>query len=322
MRKILPSLHVLEAFMPVTGDEDFFVKEILPRVAEIPFYKGIELPLIFRQANQNAVRCLVERNRYQLTQWASPNIAASGLMLSSTDRARRKAAVAYTVELIKSAAQCGVTNVGLPSGDDPGDSNGDRLRNEAKKALFESFCEVADAASSFAGLHLIYEPLDRYAHKKQLLGPIHEVMEWFAGLKRVCSNFYIHWDSAHEALAGIELLESLQAALPYMAQFHICNCVTIPGHPYYGDYHIAVGRAPKFKNWGYLTPEVAAPMLMCTSEADTVPGVENTYWALEVRAHMGDDLWEREKEIREFMQRTYELAKLEPDIETTIDVRK
>lgn len=317
MRKILPSLHVLEAFMPVTGDEDFLVREILPRVAEISFYKGIELPLVFGRANQNAVRRLVEQNRYQLTQWASPNITANGLMLSSTDRARRKASVAYTVELIKSAAQCGAKNVGLPSGDDPGDSEGDWLRSEAKKALFESFCEISHAAASFEGLHLTYEPLDRYVHKKQLLGPIHEVMEWFADLKKICASFYIHWDSAHEALAGINLIESLEAALPYMAQFHICNCVTIPGHPYYGDHHMAVGRAPEFKNWGYLTPEIAASILKRASNADAVPGVDQIYWALEVRSHIGNDLWEAEKDIREFMRHAYTLAALEPDIETT-----
>lgn len=310
MQKILPSLHALEAFMPVIKDETYLVNEILPRIAELSFYKGMELPVICKPSNQASVRRLVEENHYQLTEWAVPNIISGGYMLSSTDEAHRKASVAYTIELIKTAAECSVTYIGLPSGDDPGDSPGDHLRDEAKKALYASYCEISHAMADYKGVYFIFEPVDRYVHKKQLMGPIHEVVSWFAGLKKDCPNFYIHWDSAHEALAGIDLIESLEAALPYIAQFHICNCVTEPQHPYYGDYHIEVGRTPDFECWGYLTPEIAASILKKAALANTVAGVEHTHWALEIRSHTGDNLWEREKEIREFMIRAYELADL------------
>ena len=98
--------------------------------------------------------------------------------------------------------------------------------------------------------------------------------------------------------------------LPYLAQVHICNCVTDPAHPYYGDHHMEVGRAPDFKSWGYLTPEIAASMLKRVAQENPVAGVKHTHVAVEVRSHMGDDLWERERDIREFLMASYDLAGL------------
>ena len=303
MQNILPSIHLLEIFKPVADREDLLVG-MLEEVKNIDFYKGIELPVIFQKENIAKVRRIAREKSYQVTEWASPDIIKRGYNLSSTDRELRGKSVGYAVELMKIAAEAGTAIVGLPSGDDPGDLK----REEAKKALFDSYCRISEAAKEYDGLHLTLEPLDRYVHKKQLMGPIHEVAEWFGVLKKTCPNFYLHWDSAHEALAGIGLMESLEAALPYMAQFHICNCVTEPSHPYYGDFHMEVGRAPHYKNWGYLTPEIAAGLLKRAAEGNPAEGITNTHVAVEVRSHMGDALWERERDIRGFLMRAFDLA--------------
>lgn len=201
MQNILPSIHLLEIFMPVADREDFLVG-MLEEVKNIDFYKGIELPVIFQKENIAKVRRIAREKSYQVTEWASPDIIKRGYNLSSTDRELRGKSVGYAVELMKIAAEAGTAIVGLPSGDDPGDLK----REEAKKALFDSYCRISEAAKEYDGLHLTLEPLDRYVHKKQLMGPIHEVAEWFGVLKKTCPNFYLHWDSAHEALAGIGLM--------------------------------------------------------------------------------------------------------------------
>lgn len=308
MRNILPSLHLLEIFMPIADREDFLIG-MLEEVEKIDFYKGIELPIIFQRQNIDKVRRIAQKKRYQVTEWASPELIKRGYNLSSLNRELRNKSVGYAVELVKIAAEAGTANVGLPSGDDPGDSK----REEAKEVLFDSYCRISEAAREYEGLRLTLEPLDRYVHKKQLLGPIYEVTEWFGILKKDCPNFYIHWDSAHEALAGINLTESLEAALPYMAQFHICNCVIEPSHPYYGDFHMEVGRAPDYKNWGYLTPEIAAGLLKRVAGESPVEGVRNTHVAVEVRSHMGDGLWEKERDIRGFLMKAFDLAGLAYD---------
>lgn len=308
MRTILPSLHLLEIFMPVAEQEDFLM-EMLEDVKKINFYKGIELPVIFEKKNIEVLRRIAAEKKYQITEWASPNLNSGGYNLSSLNKELRDKSTSYAVELIKIAAEAGTTNVGLPSGEDPGDLK----REDAKAALFESYCKISETAAVYEGLHLTLEPLDRYVHKKQLMGPIHEVAEWFEALKKVCPNFYIHWDSAHEALSGIELSESLRLALPYMAQFHLCNCVTEPSHPYYGDFHMELGEAPTYKNWGYLDVKTASGILKQVAKAEPLPCLANTYVAVEVRSHIGSDLWKGERHIREFLMAAYDMAGLEYD---------
>ena len=303
MRKILPSMHFLENFMPVMANEKFAV-ELLQQASKIGFYQGVELGFIEDKACQMAIRNIVEKRGWQLTQWCSPKIADKGLSLSSLDAEERRKAVDYAVELVAGSAETGALRIGLQSGPDPGDA----LRDEAKKALTESCLEISRAAEQYKGLYLLIEPLDRYVHKKQLLGPIKETVEWFADLKQQCSNFYIHWDSAHEVLGGADLKESIRLAAPYLAQFHLCNCIAEPGHPYYGDHHMDVGQAPDYDSWGYLRPEIGAEILREAAAFDPCEGIENTYCALEVRAHLADDLWAKEKLIRTFLQRTFDLA--------------
>lgn len=289
--------------MPIVGDEPFAVK-MLAKAAEIPFYKAVELGYIRDAACRKEVRRIAEDRDWQITAWCSPVIADAGLSLSSLDAENRKKAVAMAKELVAGAAEYGSRRVGLQSGPDVAPE----LRDDAKKALMESCLEISEFARSYKDLYLIIEPLDRFVHKKQLLGPIEEVVEWFAELKKQAPNFYIHWDSAHEKLGGADLLESLRLSAPFLAQFHICNCVTEKGHPYRGDFHMDVGQAPDFATWGYLTPEVGAQMLREAASFEPIDGVPRMTCALEVRSHLADDLWAKERLIRTFLMRTFDLA--------------
>ncbi len=69
-----------------------------------------------------------------------------------------------------------------------------------------------------------------------------------------------------------------------------------------------VGTAPGYNTWGYLTPEVGAGVLQEAAGFAPCDGIENTYCALEVRAHLADDLWAKERLIRAFLQQTFALA--------------
>ncbi len=309
MQTILPSLHLLEIFMPAVSNEDFFVQKILRDVSRLNFYKGIEMPLIFDRNNQQTLREIVSAKQYQLTVWASPNINEKGYNLSSLDPELRRKSVAFAKEMLSVSAEMGGYHMGLPSGPDVEPDK----REDAKKALYDSFCQISAEAENYPGLHLTFEPLDRYAHKKQLMGPIHEVVDWFKELKKECPAFYIHWDSAHEALAGIDLMESLEAALPFLAQFHLCNCITDPAHPCYGDHHMELGSAPEYRNEGCLTPRISVELLKRVAAQEPVSGIGHTHVAVEVRAHMGNDMWKLEQEIREYLMHIFDLAGLPYD---------
>ncbi|MEI3175372.1 MAG: hypothetical protein V8S96_02110 [Lachnospiraceae bacterium] len=74
---------------------------------------------------------------------------------------------------------------------------------------------------------------------------------WFHEVKEEAPNAFIHWDSAHEALARIDLMKSLDLAAPYLGQFHLCDAIVDPKEPCFGDLHMDVARAPEWKTEGF-----------------------------------------------------------------------
>ncbi|MBE6829265.1 MAG: sugar phosphate isomerase/epimerase [Ruminococcaceae bacterium] len=301
-QKLLPSGHFLEIFMPYRGDEARMLN-VLRKAVELNFYRGVELGVFFDRYNRMYVREILETNRLNGTTFATPYLKDQKLSLSDLDGDRRRKAVELVKQLAGYVADSGYTNLGVCSGDDPGDAK----RAEAKKVLENSMIEAAGYCKTL-GLNLTLEPLDRYAYKKQLIGPIRESMLWFAPVHEACPNAYIHWDSAHEALSKTDLMQSIELASPYIAQFHLCNAILEEDHPCFGDLHMDCGVAPDFKMEGFLTPAVGAKILEKIASYDKPAGVKNVYVSVEVLGHPGDDLWLKERNSREFLCKCFELA--------------
>lgn len=303
-QKLLPSAHLLEIFMPYRGDERRMI-EVIRRAVAMGFYKGIELGSFFDPTNRRTVRNIIEENQLNGTTYTTPYVKDQHLSLSDLDENGRKKAVALLKKLAELAAESGYTNLGIPSGDDPG-----YLKREmAKSVLAESVVEIADHCRSL-GLNLLLEPLDRNAFKKQLLGPMEETVQWFKPIHEVCPNFYIHWDSAHEALERTDLKQSINWSGPYIAQVHLCNAILDHGHPCYGDLHMDVGEAPDFETEGFLKPSLGADLLKQIASFDKPEGVKDVYVSVEVLGHPGDDLWIKERNSREFLCKCFELAEM------------
>ena len=305
-QQIFRSCHVYETFMPLQSNETMMV-DPLEELAKLGIYQAIETGFFFEEKNQQRVKEYCEKNNWELTMWATPALLAEQLNLSSLDDSLREKSVARAIEFLDIAKVCGADKIGLPSGDYPGDA----LCETAKGALYDSLKRIATVAlATQPDLQILLEPLDRYAHKKQLIGPMAEAVEWFAPLHAECPNMFFHWDSAHEALGGIDLIESLRLAKPYLSQFHLCNAVVDAEHPMYGDWHMDVGQAPDFKSPGYLTVELGAKVLKEVASWPVTEGCKATFVALEMRSHMGDDMWHKEETARRFLSRCFELAEL------------
>ena len=300
--RILPSCHLLEIFMPYRKDEERMLN-VLRKVVDLGFYRGVELGTFFNRYNRMYVRDVLEKNNLHATTFVMPYAKEAGICLSSLDGDFRKASVAFVKEHAALAAETGYTNFVVPCGDDPGDAN----RSLAKKVLADSLVELADYFKEL-GINLLLEPLDRYAYKKQLIGPMKESMVWFAPIHDTCPNAYIHWDSAHEALGGTDLMLSIEMASAYIAQAHLCNAILDRDHPCFGDLHMDCGVAPDFKTEGFLTPEIGAQILQKIAFYDKPAGVKDTYVSIEVLGHPGDDLWLKERNSREFLCKCFELA--------------
>ncbi len=302
-QEIFRSCHVYETFMPLQSNESMMV-DTMEGLSSLNYYQAVETGFFFEPANIRRVRDYCRQNNWELTMWATPTLLAENLNLSTLDAELREKSVKRTIELLNYAMECGADKIGLPSGSDPGEGE----REEAKKVFFDSMCRIANHLSSDPTKQVLVEPLDRHAHKKQLIGPIREAVEWFAPLHQECPNTFIHWDSAHEALGGIDLIESLRVAKPFLSQLHLCNAVTDPGHPMYGDWHMDMGQAPEFKSPGYMTPELGAAILKEIASWPVTDGCKATFVAVEMRSHMGDDMWNKEQTARRFLNRCLELA--------------
>lgn len=303
-QKLVPSGHLLEMFMPYRDDEKRML-EVLKKAASRGFYKNVELPAFKDKYRKMYVRNTLEENSLTATTFVTPYVKEKKLSLCDLDESRRKEAIELCKEYAGHASDIGIMHFGVPSGDDPGDEK----RAEAKKVMAESLVELANYVKGL-GMNLTIEPLDRYAYKKQLIGPMKETSIWFAPIHEACPNAFIHWDSAHEALGGTDLMHSIEYVAPFIGQFHLCDAITDVNHPCYGDLHMEVAEAPDWKTEGFLTPEVGAQILRKIAAYDKPEGVKHVCVAVEVLGHPGDNLWNKEKNAREFLAKCFELAEM------------
>jgi sugar phosphate isomerase/epimerase len=299
---LYPSAHILEMFMPYLHDEQRLI-DVLRKVAEKDFYRNVELPSFPTKAQRETVRSILSNEGLSAITFVAPYMNEAGLSLCDLDDARREQAMELLRYHAELAADCGYMTFGVPSGPDPGVA----LRPTALAAQADSLGRIADYCAQL-GMKCSIEPLDRYAHKKGLVGPMDEVVEWFAPLRAAHPNLYLHWDSAHEQLGGLGVLHTLELAAPYLSQIHLCDCISDPTHPCFGDLHMEPAQAPDWMTEGFLTPELGAQIIRRAAEFEPAAGVDRFWISIEVLGHRGDDLWHKEKVAREFLQRCWELS--------------
>lgn len=301
-RTLYPSAHILEMFMPYLHDEQRLIA-VLRKVAAMDFYRNVELPSFPTKAQRETVRSILQNEGLSAITFVAPYMNEAGLSLCDLDDARRERAMdtlKYHAEL---AADCGYMTFGVPSGPDPGEA----LRPAALEAQADSLGRIADFCMEL-GMKCSIEPLDRYAHKKGLIGPMDEVVAWFAPLRAAHPNLYLHWDSAHEQLGGLGVLHTLELAAPYLSQIHLCDCISDPTHPCFGDLHMEPAHAPDWTTEGFLTPELGAEIIRRAAAFEPAAGVDRFWISIEVLGHRGDDLWHKEHVAREFLQRCWSLS--------------
>lgn len=294
---IHPSLLIGEMFFPITNN-DLNLSEVIRRAGEIGFYEGVETGMIFDSKAALDIRTTCEDKGLRLTQWATLTINKENLNLSSMDRDIRKQSLARVRELIHLSAECGANSFGVTSGADSGAMD----RESAKMCLADSLHVICDEVKQYKNMDVVLEHLDRYVHKKQLLGPVDETVAWMMPIRKDCPNMYLVWDAAHAALGGENLITTINQAAPIMAQMHLSNAVLNPSDPLYGDNHMKSGTP------GFLTVEVTAELLKTAISLDTPKERNGIFVAVEVRPKQGDDLWANEEVCRKFLKEAIQLT--------------
>ena len=304
-QKLYPSAHILEMFMPYLHDEKRLI-EVLRKIAEMGFYRNVELPTFPTKEHRDTVRRILRDNDLTAATYAAPYLNERGMSLCDLNDRRRAETIRYLKMQADLAAECGYSTFGVPSGPYPGDE----FHDEAMAVQADTLARIADY-TALLGLNCSIEPLDRSVHKKALIGPMDEVVRWFKPLHKAHPNLFLHWDSSHEQLGGLGILNTLDMAAPYLSQIHLCDCIDDPTHPCFGDLHMDPAEAPDWKTEGFLTPEIGAEIIRRAASFDKPEGVRRFWVSVEVLGHKGDNLWHKERVAREFLTRCWEESGVE-----------
>lgn len=237
-----PSILLSEIYYPYRFQKGIMV-DAIKRIADEDFFRGIEIDVIEEANDRKRIKNVIDSKGIVLTQWMTSIILREKLNISSIDKALRKKSIMRIKEYINSAAECGVTNLAVISGPDPGL----KLRKFATESLYDSLCELTDSVSEYNSMRVIIEPLDRGVHKNMLIGPTNEAISLVNKVRKLYPEIGISWDSAHVALCGENIYESLELSCGYISQIHLSNAVLDVNHPDFGDYHIKMG-SPGFLN--------------------------------------------------------------------------
>lgn len=284
-----PALLVSETFHPIISDE-YRILDTVRRVLESGFYKRIEIGTLKSVEARRRLSDLRQMG-IKITQWLTGDLISEGLNPSTTDCAVRKKTIERMKVLVDVAAESGADRVAFISCQDPGET----LRDEARKGLAEVMCATLERMAEYPGMKLLLEPLDRGAHKNNLIGPTDEAVALIREIRRNYANCGISWDSAHVALNREDLCQSLTQSAPYVCHIHLSNAVLDPDSPRYGDWHMPMGKP------GFMDAEVASDLLQRTAalfDSDQEVGV-----SVESRSEPGEDLMENEQKNRVFMSR-------------------
>lgn len=291
-----PSILLSETHFPHLAVEGIFPAAI-ERIAEQGFFRNVELTAIEDPTDRRRIGEMVRAEGLSVSYWLTLLSHVENLNLSSADEALRKKSTARLTGLMDHAAECGATRLGLASGPDPGVG----MRVVAMEQLHQSLCELCQAAGRFPDMQVMIEPLDRGAHKNGLLGPTSEFVPFIRRVRKHYANVGICWDSAHVALCGEDVGESLTAAADLVSQMHLSNAVLDRSRPGFGDHHMPMGSP------GFLTVDVIAELLAIGVEVGLL-GQSGPCIAVEVRTLEAGDPWANVEQCAAALQQAWRCA--------------
>lgn len=270
---IIPSLLLPEVYAPWKAEPGFLVAQI-ERAGRSGFYRSIEIGPIADAADRSAIKRVCAEHGLQVAVWLTQVLDEEKLDLAAIDETLRRRSVEGIKRALPAAIACGATTVALVGGPDPGPE----LREQGYDSFVESLTEISVEAGNL-GATVMFEPLDRFAHKKRLIGPTDEIVQAFASVRARCPSFGQAFDTAHAALNEEDIAASLALAREHVVNLHLSNAVLDRSAPLYGDHHMVPG-AP-----GFLTIDRAAAII-----AEVVKlGIRGVRTAVEAKAKPKDN---------------------------------
>lgn len=258
--------------------------------AELGFYGAYEIAETLDRKEREEIKVFVQESRVKLVYWLAFIQYDAGMSISALDEKERKEATGQLIAQIPNAFECGADCIGFFSGPDVSI----KQREEAKKQLSKSICEMARAAKQFGPIRFLLESMDRELHKKHIIGPTTEAVDFIRQLRKSVPELHLNYDVAHIKLLSEEPIESLSAAVNVMSSIHLANCVDNPASPHFGDNHMPLGEP------GFLTEDYVAELFRRGLELGFF-GPSRPVVSPEVFCKETEDPWEIERNGREYM---------------------
>ncbi|MFV0335191.1 MAG: sugar phosphate isomerase/epimerase family protein [Tropicimonas sp.] len=273
---LVPSCLIPEVYA-AWKDEPGFVAGQVERIAAEGFYGSVELSPVEARADRDRIRRVCAEHSVFVAVWLTSVLEREGLDFCAVDEASRRDAVEAVKRLLPAALECGAGTVALVGGSDPGPALRERGYESCRRSLIEIAAEAANLGAS-----VMMEPLDRYAHKKRLVGPTDETVALFARVRAEQPDFGFAFDTAHAALNGEEVSDAIALAGDQVVNLHLSNAVLDPQDPLYGDHHMMPGPP------GFLTLRKAAEIIVQTGRLGDRLG-RGIRIAMEARAPLAED---------------------------------
>lgn len=284
----VPSLLVSNVFDPCIQTPKDAI-ELYRKLIKQGRYPSIETRLI--EGETFIQEYLKLHPTWSVTYWTTGQLGRAGLNLSDLEEENRKLAVEKVKEMIAIATRTNAEFIGIASG-----KMIDGKRKEGLDQFEKTIRELVEYIDQkHFSIKILIEPLDAFAHKKNVLG---DTLTTKAFLSRFDPSFFEHqkvsisWDSAHVALNKDDFKESIECLAPYISRVHFANAILDESHPRFGDWHIDLCKE------GFLNQEVAKTVL------ETLDHVRSgkIFVTMEIREHDIQKVWALEKNCYDFLQ--------------------
>lgn len=292
---LVPSCLIPEVYS-VWRDQPGFIADQVGRIADDGFYRAIELCPIIEPQDRMRIRGICADHAISVATWLTFPLEAQGLDVCAIDEDLRLHSVELVKQFMPAAVECGATTIALVGGADPGPALRQRGYDSAARSLVEISAAAADLGAS-----VMFEPLDRFAHKKRLVGPTDEAVALFARVRSDYPDFGFAFDTAHAALNEEDVVAALEMAADQLINLHLANAVLDKADPLYGDHHMMPG-AP-----GFLTLDKAAEIVAAAARIAAEKGL-SIRLAVEARAKPGSGEQETARIAFDFLKATLAAA--------------
>ncbi len=283
---------IVHLLFPAARRTEGLTADLVERLVDLEFYRAIEIAEIRSARERRRIAAQIDRHGLTLASWLSILQMESPSSICSPDEHARARAMKELLPHVAHAAECGARSIGLISGRDVSPP----LRPQAMRSLARSLRELTEEAERHGIGLLEIETRDRELHKRQLLGPTAESLEFLRGLRREIPRLSLVYDTAHIALLKEDPLDSLELAAEMVGHLHLSNCVADPGHPLYGDHHLPIGD-PGFLDESFIGRFLSRALQL------GILGAKAPVVSIEVGAKGGEEAWALEASSRVALRR-------------------